>query len=185
MRCSDFRESHCAYVDDTLAGVELVRMQEHVASCPCCASHDACVRRSLMLARSMPRIEPSPDFARRLDARLRACRDEPAAAQCSNFRTVASLGAVASLLMLGYIAESLWEQGRHQDVVLPPVVAMAQPPGRVAVDGPDADAVLLASETSMSPSAVIASLSAGMPILPAALFAEQAPIHFANYRQAH
>ena len=32
MRCSEFRDLHCSFVDDTLAGVELVRMQAVVVA---------------------------------------------------------------------------------------------------------------------------------------------------------
>jgi len=41
MDCREFCEQHLAFVDDTLAGVELVRMQGHIAECESCAKHDA------------------------------------------------------------------------------------------------------------------------------------------------
>lgn len=227
MHCSEFREHHCAFVDDTLAGVELVRMQRHVAECEPCAELDTRVRRSLMLARNLPRIEPSADFRRKLDARLQACRDEGLTeATGSNFRAVAAIGAVASLLMLGYMADGLHvARGRAQsvvtvpesvghtgqDIVLSPVVAMAKLPERtpMANDGavagrsisvasvgsgrhslPPAEIVSgsgrgMAPVSGGEPSApeIIASVSAGMPLWPAALFAEQAPLHYANVRK--
>ena len=236
MHCSEFRESHCAFVDDTLAGVELVRMQGHIAECGACAELDARVRRSLMWARSIPLIEPSVDFSRKLEAKLRACREEGFnEATSSNFRAVAAIGAVASLLMLGYMAESLrveYERvhGRThgtpvaRDVVLSPVVAMGHgsaagpaatpaakrisltdgavavaptasagrrsagsagrntlPPAEI-VSGSGRGVVPVSGNEPVAPE-IIASVSAGMPIWPAALFAEQAPLHYAGLRK--
>jgi anti-sigma factor RsiW len=71
MDCREFCDQHVAYVDDTLAGIELVRMQRHMAECDSCAKHDAKIRRSLLLFRNLPPIQPSPDFSERLEARLR------------------------------------------------------------------------------------------------------------------
>lgn len=215
MRCSEFREHHCAFVDDTLAGVELVRMQGHVNECCKCAELDARVRRSLMLARSLPTIEPSADFARKLEVKLQACRNQREEVVYSNFRAVATIGAVASLLMIGYMAESLrtgHSEGTRQsvarDIVLPPVIAMADRPIQDTRPDPSAGElrsthrsaelastlsqpeIVAGSGLSVMPPAgngavpeIIASVSAGMPLWPAALFAEQAPIHFVSYRK--
>ncbi len=170
MNCSEFRAQHCSFVDDTLAGVELVRMQQHLTLCQGCAQQDAKIRRSLMVARSIPTIQPSPEFATRLEHRLRDCRNNPEQTECTNFRTVASVGAIASLIMLGYVASSLDEFGKPQDIMLPPVVAMARPPEPETL-APVAPAIL-------------ASVSAGMPIWAAALLAEQAPLHLATHRES-
>jgi hypothetical protein len=174
MRCSDFLDQHCTFVDDTIAGVELIRMQRHIAECQTCATLDTRIRRSLMVVRSLPRIEPSPDFAKRLESRLRTYQEQPDSWSCTNFKAVASIGMVASLLMLGYMANALYKSGKQQqDIVLPPVVAMAEPPQ------PE---ILLPLQTAP---AIIASVSAGMPIFPTALFAEQGPLHFTSYRKVH
>ena len=74
MDCSAFRRHHLAYVDDTLPGDLLVAAVRHVAECATCARHDTAVRRSLLLARNVcggAELECSPDFATRLEARLR------------------------------------------------------------------------------------------------------------------
>jgi hypothetical protein len=174
MDCSEFLAQHCAFVDDTLAGVELVGMQRHLAECGECAQLDAKIRRSLMLVRSLPRIEPSVDFRARLEQRLRECRELPESeGVCASFRTMAAIGALASALMLGYMAESLHKAGRPpEDIVLPPVVALATPPAELERWSP------------MVP-AIVASVSAGIPIWPAALFAEEMPLHLATSREAH
>jgi hypothetical protein len=222
MRCSEFREHHCAFVDDTLAGVELVRMQGHVTECAPCAELDARVRRSLMWVRSLPRVEPSAEFRHKLEAKLQACREEGLRvheATGSNFRAVAAIGAVASLLMMGYMAESLHVQRANsrgaihetavaRDIVLPPVIAMAVMPAAIPSSGGRASRTLASSASAQhgalppaeivsgsgrgvvpvsgsEPVApeIIASVSAGMPLWPAALFAEQAPLHYANLRK--
>ena len=168
MRCSEFKDLHCSFVDDTLAGVELVRMQRHIAECAECARVDAGVRRSLMLVRSLPAIEPSADFSAKLDARLRECRLTQQVVSSHGFRTVAAIGAVASLVMLGYVAETMRAvDKRPDDIVFPPVVAMAVPP-----------------DTTPAPS-IVASVSTGIPIWPAALLVEQSSgLQTVSYTQA-
>lgn len=76
MDCSDFRQHHLAYVDDTLPGDVLVAAERHRVECAACSAHDTLVRRSLLLARNLPSIEPSPDFTARLEARLREVQIE-------------------------------------------------------------------------------------------------------------
>lgn len=181
MRCSEFRDLHCAFIDDTLAGVELVRMQRHIAECAECAARDARVRRSLMVVRSLPPIEPSPDFAARLDRRLRSCAAEEQQTGAS-FRTVASVGLVMSAAMLFYLAESLHvatHPAHARDIVLPPVIAMATPPAPptpAAAFGPDS--------ASNSARVIVASVGAGVPIWPVAALVEQPSLQLASYTQA-
>ncbi len=167
MRCSEFKDFHCSFVDDTLAGVELVRMQQHISNCADCARLDINVRRSLMLVRSLSPIEPSAGFSVRLDERLRECRLSQASASGGGFRTVAAIGAIASLIMLGYVAETMkTAHQRPADIVFPPAIAMAIPP-----------------DTTPAPS-IVASVSAGIPIWPAALLVEQGGLQTVSYTQA-
>lgn len=167
MRCSEFRDLHCSFVDDTLAGVELVRMQRHIADCADCARLDASVRRSLMLVHSLKPIEPSADFSFKLDARLRECRMHQAHVTGGRFRTVALVGAIASLIMLGYVAETMKVADQQvPEIVLPPAIAMAVPP-----------------DTTPAPS-IVASVSTGIPIWPAAVLVEQGGLQTVSYTQA-
>ncbi|MEO7102842.1 MAG: zf-HC2 domain-containing protein [Gemmatimonadaceae bacterium] len=168
MRCSEFRDLHCSFVDDTLAGVELVRMQRHIAECADCARLDAGVRRSLMLVRSLKPIEPSAEFSYKLDARLRECRLHQAHSSSGKFRTVAVIGAIASLIMMGYVVETMKiaDEKAPQDIVLPPAIAMAVPP-----------------DTTPAPF-IVASVSTGIPIWPAAVLVEQGGLQTVSYTQA-
>ena len=78
-------------------------MRQHMRDCPPCAHHDALVRRSLMLVRSLPTIEPSPGFQTRLEARLRATRQiaeirRPMQLSFGAFATIAATVAFVAFL---------------------------------------------------------------------------------------
>src|SRR6476646_9309029 len=104
MDCREFSDKHVAFVDDTLAGIELVRMQCHIAECGCCAKQDAKIRRALLLFRNLPSIEPSADFSTRLEARIRECQSEHILATTQrNLKYGAVAATLASAIMLGYI----------------------------------------------------------------------------------
>jgi len=168
MDCREFCEQHVAYVDDTLAGIELVRVQRHIAECESCAKHDAKIRRALLVFRNLPSIEPSADFSRRLEARIRECQSDHILATAQrNLRYGAVAATMASVIMLGYIGTTLYQRtAAPQDLMMPPVVA--------SIPEPD-----LAPITTSTP-AIVTSVSAGLSIWPAALFAEQAPVRFAH-----
>src|SRR5262245_3604491 len=70
MDCRDFRDKHALFVDLQCSALEESEMRRHMQSCPKCSRHDTVVRRGLMLVRSLPTIEPSPDFRARLESRL-------------------------------------------------------------------------------------------------------------------
>lgn len=171
MDCKQFKENHFAFVDDTLPGVELVRMQVHLTECDTCAKHDATVRRSLMLFRSLPAIQPSPDFRRRLDQKLHdARRADIAALQAGRSRRLAATVAVSSVAILGYIAISLRTVDSPAAISLPPVVAIAAD----ADSSPSAIAI-----TSPGPE-IVAAVPGGLPIWTAALLTEQAQVRFVS-----
>ncbi len=165
MDCKQFKKNHCAFTDDTLAGVELVSMQRHISECEQCARLDWSVRRSLMVFRNLPSIQPSDDFEERLQARIRSSVSTQAATQRS-FLVAGTAAAVFGAAMLGYIVAVLPNSEVPQDVVMAPVVASA----------PDFD---MPAVSAAGP-AIVASVSAGLPIWTAALYAEQAPQYFAQ-----
>ena len=168
MDCREFCDKHVAFVDDTLAGIELVRMRRHIAGCESCAKHDARVRRALLIFRNLPSIEPSADFSQRLEARLRReCQcDNLLATTQRKLRRGAIAATLASAVMLGYIATTLYRSDSPRDLVMPPVVASLPEPELTPI-------------TTSTP-AIVTSVSAGLTIWPAALFAEQVPVQFAH-----
>jgi hypothetical protein len=167
MDCREFREKHLAFVDDTLPGIELVGMQMHLTECDGCSRQDAIVRRSLMLFRNLPAVQLSPDFSVRLQQRLHEAKmaDQAAAHSGRTRKLAAAAAGITSVVMLGYIGMSLRHVDYPQDIVFPPVVATAIEPG-LAMSSPAPE--------------MVASVPAGLPIWTAALFAEQAPVHFAS-----
>jgi anti-sigma factor RsiW len=168
MDCREFCDKHVAFVDDTLAGIELVRMQRHLGECEICARRDAKIRRALLIFRNLPTIEPSADFSQRLEARLRnECQPaELLGATQRNLRRGAIVATLASAAMLGYIATTLYQSDSPRDLLMPPVVASLPEPDLTPI-------------TTSTP-AIVTSVSAGLTIWPAALFAEQVPTRFAH-----
>lgn len=169
MHCREFNDKHFAFVDDTLAGIELVEMQGHMGECGVCARHDAKIRRALLLVRNLPIIQPSPDFASRLEAKLASSLAIPLSCPGVRKRVTAGATLVAAAL-IGYIAMTLHEIESPRDLIMAPVMAAV----------PESEMAPIASPAA----AIIASAPAGLAIWPAALFAEQAPVHFARARFA-
>ena len=167
MDCRSFHKQHVAFVDDLLPGEDVVAMQQHLLECERCAAHDAKVRRALLVVRNLPAIEPSPDFYARLRARIES--DQTMVSRPVVGARGPGIGAfmsvAAGLVAVGYVtATSLNWTAPRSEVALAPVVATepALPPSAVAHE------------------ALVASVSAGMPMWPMVYFAQQAPMRFAQ-----
>jgi hypothetical protein len=128
-------------------------------ACPACARHDAAIRRSLLLARNLPDIQPSAGFAARLEAQLRA------GAQPREIRRPLPLSAfaiiAATVAFAAFLALEVLRSGAATEIRLPPVVASAS----------DADPSVISS-------ALVATLPTGMSVWPAIVAATHAPVHF-------
>ena len=176
MDCKRFRKQHLAYLDDTMPGDQMAAAQYHVVVCDGCAAHDTLVRRSLMVARSMPMLEPSADFQARLRARLAECREEcrdertamaartallhaPRSAASRNARVMM---AVAASAMLGAFVWQGWN-ATAPELSMQPVIA-SQP----AVPTP----------ASYITPELMQAMATGNPVWPAAMIIEDAPTHF-------
>ena len=173
MDCRTFRQSHVAFVDDTLPGVEQQAMEEHLSVCNECARLDARVRRSLMAARSLEQILPSDNFRSRLHSRLQIERQRmitplPLARGPSY---AAFAGMAAGVLGVGILAVTLQvEERQPQELpILPAVVASI----------PAVPETLFASS-----SALAAAMSTSAPVWSLAYVADQMPIRFATARLA-
>ncbi len=200
MDCSTFRDNHAAYIDGVLGERALVAMQCHVRECPACAEHDTAVRRALLLFRNMPAIEPSPDFSARLHERIRAARGRDAPAYRQGPGLSAFAAAAAVVVATGYVAVGTFNWATPtRELALTPVVATATAlpaktsPARQSREarepaespeslGPLARAVSEEEDATPSPltsPTIVASVSAGLPVWPAAFLAQEAPMHFA------
>lgn len=164
MDCKSFRRHHLEYLDDTLSGDQTGAAQRHVLACDACAAHDTLVRRSLMMARSLPTIEPTTEFSDRLRARLAACRDEPVEIpQRAGFRSPRAYATVVVFTALGALAWTGFTSGEAAVIAMQPVVA-SQPAAAPA-------------NPYITP-ALMQAMATGNPVWPAAVLIEDVPTHF-------
>ena len=176
MDCRTFHKNHVGYVDDTLSAVDTADMHAHAARCSWCAKHDTAVRRSLLIVRNLPTIEPSADFNSRLEARLRELGPPGISrrgmtaptASWGLHRLAAAAAAIAAIGTLGLASLELLAS--PPELVLPPVVATRPKP----------------QPPPVANHAIVTSASVGMPVWPTVLTVDQAPMDFvrAEFRQA-
>ena len=70
MDCLAFRRQHLEFLDRTLPGDVMAAMELHVESCAGCDRFETSLRRGLLVAWNLARIEPRPDFLERLHSRI-------------------------------------------------------------------------------------------------------------------
>lgn len=164
MDCREFRDQHALFVDLRCSALEENEMREHMRLCPKCSRHDTVVRRSLMLVRSLPSIELSPDFRARLEARLRSASPEmaPRPYRASYASYAAFLALAASVVFLAYLAADATWRSAPTEIRMAPVVANI----------PEFEPSPVATP------ALVATVPTGMSVWPAIVVASQAPIHF-------
>ena len=174
MDCRQFRNKHVAFVDDVLPAIDMEAMRRHLTRCPKCSRQDTAIRRSLMLVRNLPTIEPSSDFMNRLSARL-AEIGPPSYEELTSSRAV--LPSFRSFVVLaagiGAIAVISIEASRYfvASVTTRPVVPIAVAPAATTIDS---------TPTSAANAAIVASVPTGIPVWPAVLMVGEAPLRFAN-----
>jgi len=168
MDCREFRHKHVPFVDDVLPAIDMEAMRRHLMRCPKCSKQDTAVRRSLMLVRNLPTIEPSADFMNRLSVRLAEIGPPSYELPSSNpflpsFRSFVVLAAG-----IGAIAVISIEASRYFNTTAP----------RAAL--PIASATVDSTPTSATNAAIVASVPTGIPVWPAVLMVGEAPLRFAN-----
>jgi hypothetical protein len=162
MDCKEFREKHAQYVDLMCSAFEENEMRDHARRCPKCSRHDTVVRRGLMLVRSLPVIEPSRDFQRRLDARLRATTRDVVTTRTRMQPSFGAFAAVAAaVVLITYLATGLSTR-TSEPLQLAPVVASL----------PELEPAQVATP------AFVATVPTGMSVWPAIMVASQAQMHF-------
>ena len=166
MDCKAFAARHAAYIDDTLPGIEMVAMREHLSTCTRCSRRDADVRRALLLVKNLPAIEVSADFNERLRARIAAesTAPQPPVRNISGSGTIK--WAAAAVLLVALIGIQRWDGSRASVSSRLPAVVASVP--AETTDGDDASAP-----------AYVASMSTGIPMWPALMLAEEGPLRFA------
>lgn len=162
MDCREFLDKHSLYVDLMCSALEENEMREHVRRCPKCSRHDTVVRRSLLLVRNLPVIEPSPGFQARLDARIRASTASLVASSGPirpSLRTFAALAA--GVVFVAYLAADMLMR-TSGPMRMAPVVATL----------PELESSQMATPT------FVATVPTGMSVWPAIMVASQAQMHF-------
>ncbi|MHB1263285.1 MAG: zf-HC2 domain-containing protein [Gemmatimonadaceae bacterium] len=180
MRCRDFQQNHLAFVDDTLSAVDTTAMREHLEACSRCARRDAAVRRGLMLARSLPRVQCSADFSSRLEARLRELG--PVNRHAAGPLAASRRASVArfSMLAAGVFGLAALAGFAMLRTPVTPTVRMAP----VVASTPEPMPQPVLAYEPVAPAVVtpvyVASFISGMPVLPAVTAAGNASARMAT-----
>ena len=180
MDCREFRSKHVAYVDDLLAAVDMEGMRAHLTRCPECSHRDTAIRRSLLLVHNLPPIEPSPDFMRRLNARLAEVGTPPRyVARSSMFFSMPALGAFAAVAAGIGVVVILSFRTTHYEAPMQlssaPITSVDSLPDPLSVQSSAA-----AEVTPLANAAYVAAVPTGIPIWPAVLMVGEAPVRFAG-----
>jgi anti-sigma factor RsiW len=123
MLCSEFLERHSDFRDGLItAPAELRRFARHIADCESCRRYDATVSQAVEVLHSASPISLSPDFRKRLEARLERERRKRAIPP-------ARAGISAALLLVAGVALFVLELGRRpsSDTAQLPPAAFPKP----------------------------------------------------------
>jgi hypothetical protein len=160
MNCREFKSEHVAFVDDLLSAEGMAECHRHIERCRECAALDTRIRRSLLVVRNLPQIEPSADFMLRLNAALKRPHVEPAA---RTHTALASAVAAAAALAAGlYFALG----APSRPLTVEPVA------GAQAVMSAS---VIPSADASVMPTAAMAAVPAGVPVWPAMFMVGELP----------
>ncbi len=174
MDCREFRNKHVAFVDDLLSAVEMDAMQRHLTNCSSCSRQDIRVRRSLMLVRSLPPIETSPEFMSKLNARIAdigyVSRTDTVAHGFFSSGSLPSISAFAALA--AGIAVVAYMAVETSNYYAPTGVAQSAP---LVASSPEPD-----GSAAIANAALVASVPTGIHVWPAVLMAGQSPMRFAS-----
>lgn len=163
MKCRQFKSNHVGFIDDVLPAADMADMRRHLAVCPTCAMLDVRIRRSLLVVRNLPQIEPSADFFARLSDALKqapppATRRQPLAAAAT------FMGVTAALAAAVYFAMAFTADQPAPEAP-PAVVTTASVP---------------APELPVTEASIAATVPAGIPVWPAMFMVGELPAQFTN-----
>jgi hypothetical protein len=166
MNCREFKSKHVGFVDDLLCAVDMADMHRHLRLCDRCASLDVRIRRSLMVVRNLPQIEPSADFYIRLSERLRTT---PAPLASDRFGSLATTAIVATAALAAAVYFAMAVQV-HRSAPIEPAAS------HVVAARPQ----LPAPPEPLSEANLVATVPAGVPVWPAMFMVGELPMHLAN-----
>jgi hypothetical protein len=164
MKCRKFKSNHVGFIDDCLSAADMADMRRHLMACNDCAAFDTRIRRSLLVVRNLPQIEPSPDFFSRLTEALEHA-PAPQPRQPAYTAATAIAAATAALAAAVYFVMAI-----SGDTPAPS--RESQPSASMAASTP----VVL----PMNDMAIAAAVPAGIPVWPAMFMVGELPAHVAN-----
>jgi hypothetical protein len=155
MTCRHFKSRHVGFVDDLLSAADMAEMRRHLRSCPDCAALDVRIRRSLLVVRNLPQIEPSADFYARLTERLRTAPTPIETRQRSSAITaIVTTAALAAAVYFALAGGMTQNRDAHPSSSAP---------------------VAVAAEPLQPEPALAAPVSAGVPVWPAMFMVADLP----------
>lgn len=103
--CARFLDEYSEFRDGSLAPEESREFEAHLSGCASCARYDRVVSRGAGIFRSLPELQPSEDFAARLQHRIFHVEDEMRAPgrSFSGVPTPAVLSIAAVLAMAAFL----------------------------------------------------------------------------------
>lgn len=165
MNCRKFKSNHVGFIDDVLSAADMADMRRHMHGCSRCGTLDVRIRRSLMVVRSLPQIEPSADFYFRLNQALKqapapTATRQPVAVAATFVAVTAALAAAVYFAM---------------------AVGVDRQPSVPRAGESIVAVVTAASGTSpISDAALAAAVPAGVPVWPAMFMVSDLPMQMAN-----
>jgi hypothetical protein len=163
MKCREFKSNHVGFIDDLLSAADMSEMRRHLHACPQCATLDTRIRRSLLVVRNLPQIEPSADFYFRLTEALKQA--PPPQATRGPLATAAALTAItAALAAAVYFTMAVSSSSNRGAPVRP-----AGPPP-----------VTVVQTVPMNEATIAAAAPAGVPMWPAMFMVGELPTHLAS-----
>ena len=166
MNCREFKSKHVGFVDDVLCAAHLAEMSSHLRVCARCSLLDTRIRRSLLVVRNLPRIEPRPDFYELLIERLRHA-PEPTAARRVPSIAASLVVATAALAAAVYFAMAV---GVNRAAPVAPAPARSVVATRIEQRVP----------SPISNPELVPVVPAGVPVWPAMFMVGELPMHLAN-----
>jgi anti-sigma factor RsiW len=163
MKCREFKSNHVGFVDDLLSAADMSEMRRHLHSCPSCATLDTRIRRSLLVVRNLPPIEPSADFFFRLTEALKQA--PPPEAQ-RRIPTVAAVTALTAALAAAVYFTMALTGALHRSAPIRPASATT--------------ASAVPRTLQMNEATIGAAVPAGVPMWPAMFMVGELPTHLAN-----
>lgn len=175
MDCREFRNKHVGFVDDLLPAVEMHAMRQHVVACPRCARQDTAIRRSLLLVRNLPLIEPSPEFRRRLNARLAELGPVSRVGMMAPQRSFSSISALVGIAAgMAAVAYMAIRTATYFAPMQSPAASTVATVHRVPAP------IQPGTIVPVPNAAFVASVPTGIPVWPAMLMIGDAPLRFAK-----